>query len=226
MKILLVDDSEDNLLLLRTYLRKTAHEVAIAVNGASALEQLKAGSFDLVFMDMQMPVMDGYEAVPAFRKWENEQKRKPIPIIALTAYDQDEEREKTRAIGCTMHLSKPVSQAAIMNCLKEHISEPAEIRICISDELIELIPGYLNNRKTELPNLEAALIQKDFSVLQRIGHNLRGSGESYGLKAVSDIGQRLEEAAKQLDLSSCRSRVEDLKTFYAQVKVFSSESEA
>lgn len=118
-KILLVDDSEDNRILILTYLKKSGHLITQAENGQEAVEKAKAGDFDLIFMDMQMPVLDGYNATRLIREWEAERERQAVPIIALTAYALKEEEQKTYAAGCNRHISKPVNKQQILDVIAE-----------------------------------------------------------------------------------------------------------
>lgn len=117
--ILLVDDSEDNRILIVTYLKKSGHNIVQAENGAEAVATAKREKFDIILMDMQMPVMDGYTATKAIREWEATNNIKPVPIIALTAYALKEEQEKSHAAGCNKHISKPVSKQQILDAVEE-----------------------------------------------------------------------------------------------------------
>ena len=84
LRILLAEDSEDNRLLMAAYLRKTPHQLDTAENGRVAVEMFKTRRYDLVLVDLNMPVMGGYSAVAAMRGWEREQGASPTPIVALT----------------------------------------------------------------------------------------------------------------------------------------------
>ena len=114
LHILLTDDSADNRLLVRTFLTKAGHRVTEAENGREALDLFVAGRFDLVFMDVQMPVMDGYQATNAIRQWEKENKALKTPIIALTAHAFKKDAEKSFAAGCDAHLSKPLKKQTLL----------------------------------------------------------------------------------------------------------------
>ena len=120
MRILLVDDTPENRLLIETYLKKTAHIVDPAENGQIALKMYKSEHYDMVLMDMQMPVMDGYTATAEIRKWEVEAGRKAVPIIALTAHALSEDQGKSLAAGCTDHLTKPIRKAKLMEVIAQH----------------------------------------------------------------------------------------------------------
>ncbi len=120
LSILLVDDSKDNRLLIESYLKKTPHKIEIAENGEIAVEKFKSGKYDIVLMDMQMPVMDGYTAAGIIRKWEGEKGVKVTPIIALTAYALKEDTQKSIEAGCTAHLTKPIKKAKLIEALSEY----------------------------------------------------------------------------------------------------------
>ena len=120
LRVLLVEDSQENRLLIQHYLETTPHHLDIAVNGKEALERAKAGDYDLIFMDIQMPVMDGYDATQAIRSWEQANQRDPVPIIALTAYALSEEVQRMLANGFDAHLSKPQKKATLLRLIDEY----------------------------------------------------------------------------------------------------------
>jgi CheY-like chemotaxis protein len=105
LRVLVAEDSTDNVMLLRIYLGKEGVRLKIAHNGAEAVQMAEAEDFDLILMDIQMPVMDGLEATRRLRSHGFNK-----PIIALTAHALKEETERSLAAGCDAHLSKPVSR--------------------------------------------------------------------------------------------------------------------
>ncbi|HOT76530.1 MAG TPA: response regulator, partial [Candidatus Wallbacteria bacterium] len=92
-------------------------------NGAAALDKYKNGDYDLVFMDMQMPVMDGYTSTRLIREFEAENGRPPKPVIALTAFAFKEDVQKSLDSGCTDYLAKPIKKSTLMEALKRHCGE-------------------------------------------------------------------------------------------------------
>ena len=120
LHILLVEDSADNRLLIQFYLKKTPYQLEIAENGQIAVEKFTSGRYDLVLMDMQMPVMDGYTAVKEIRMWESKEGVKATPIVALTAYATKEEEQKSLDAGCTAHLTKPIKKAKLMEAILKY----------------------------------------------------------------------------------------------------------
>lgn len=103
MKILLVEDVPDNQVLMLHFLGLAGAEVEVANNGKEGMTKALAGTYDAVLMDIQMPILDGYEATRGLRE-----QGFTVPIIALTAHALNEEREKILSMGCDGYLSKPV----------------------------------------------------------------------------------------------------------------------
>ncbi|MBF0311325.1 MAG: response regulator [Magnetococcales bacterium] len=124
LQVLLVDDSEDNRLLIQAYLEKTPHVLEVAENGVSALEMLKRQRYDLVLMDVQMPLMDGHEATRLWREWEREHGLPRTTVVALTAYALQEDLERSLAAGCDAHLSKPIRKARLLGVLQDIAKHP------------------------------------------------------------------------------------------------------
>jgi two-component system, sensor histidine kinase len=115
--VLVVEDSEDNQLLVRLYLTRMGMNVDFAQNGREGVEQATERHYDLVLMDMQMPVMDGYRATQLLRE-----KGYVKPIIALTAHAMKDDRDRCLKVGCDAYLTKPIDSSALYSTLAEYIS--------------------------------------------------------------------------------------------------------
>ena len=109
-KILVVEDNEDNREIFVFRLQQLDFEVLVASNGKEALEIASRSKLDLVFMDLRMPVMDGWEATRALRQTEW---GRDLPVIAVTAHAMKEEREKALNAGCDEFILKPVDYSII-----------------------------------------------------------------------------------------------------------------
>ncbi len=118
LKILLVEDNPDNRLLIEAFLKKTPVEIDTAENGQIAVDKFKDNRYDIVLMDMQMPVMDGFTATKAIRDWEKKNHRSETPILALTAYAMKGDRSKTMGVGCSDYLTKPVKKEKLLDALR------------------------------------------------------------------------------------------------------------
>ena len=109
-QILCVDDNPANLLLVRTLLDDLGAEVLAVDSGQAAVDAVQQQAFDLVFMDVQMPGMDGRQATEAIRRWEQERERSPLPIIALTAHALANEKRALLQSGMDDYLTKPINE--------------------------------------------------------------------------------------------------------------------
>ena len=121
--VLVVDDVEINRELLRATLEKQGHRVMMAPNGREAVNRFLQGVPDIIFMDIQMPVLDGYGAVREIRKIEHERNSTRTPIIAMTAYAMQGDREKCLAADMDTYLSKPARPSEILAMLGQLIPE-------------------------------------------------------------------------------------------------------
>ncbi|MBV2168590.1 MAG: response regulator, partial [Bdellovibrio sp.] len=120
IRILVADDTEDNRTLFTHYLKNGPYEIVEAENGLEAVNKVKSGQFDIVFMDVQMPEMDGYTATDSIRKWEVENHKEPTPIIALTAHALSEDRQKSLKSGCNDHIAKPFKKDTLVGVINKY----------------------------------------------------------------------------------------------------------
>lgn len=120
-KILLVEDSPDNRLLIQLFLKNEPYEIINAENGQVAFDLFKQEDFDLVLMDLQMPVMNGFTATQMIREYEEAHHKKHTPIIALTAHANPEVVEKIITCGANLHLSKPLDLKKLIQTLRSAV---------------------------------------------------------------------------------------------------------
>ncbi len=120
LRILMAEDDPSNQVVIRKLLEKSGHTVTLAVNGLAALELLRTGEFEMVLMDIQMPVMGGLEATEAIRSSPDLGPHRHIPIIALTAYAMAGDREKFLAAGMDDYIAKPVSLENLQRLIEKH----------------------------------------------------------------------------------------------------------
>ncbi len=118
-QILLVDDSTDNRALIEIYLKNSPHEITMAENGLEAVGQFELKKFDLILMDLQMPVMDGYEAIKKIRILETDKGLRKTRVIALSAYIMPEEIERGYLAGCDDYLTKPIRKNDLMAAIDQ-----------------------------------------------------------------------------------------------------------
>lgn len=216
LSILLVDDNDENRLVVRSFLKNQPCTVDEAKNGKEAVEMSQNKLYDLILMDMQMPVMDGITATGIIRENEKIKNTRPTPILALTAYALKEEMHRSLEAGCNGHLTKPISKKSLLLAIQNYT---AELIVEIDSELTDLIPDYLKNRHAELEALKEALSKKDFTTIGATGHKLRGSAGSYGFDDLSLVGKELEDKAKVQDEASIVSALSQYDLYLKMVRV-------
>lgn len=118
LSVLIADDAEDNRILMSAMLKGSKVKLDLAVDGFEALDKFSKGSYDIVFMDMQMPGMDGYTATARIRELEQNEKRARTRIVALTAMATREDADRTLAAGCDDYLSKPIRKNTFYTYLR------------------------------------------------------------------------------------------------------------
>jgi signal transduction histidine kinase/DNA-binding response OmpR family regulator len=249
LSILLVEDNASNRRIIRFYLEGFPFQVDIAENGKEAVDKVIAGSYDLVLLDMRMPVMDGYEAAGAIRDREKKLSLPPMPIIALTAHAFKEDRQKCLNAGCTEYLTKPIRRGELLRTLHKLTTgrkleafaglppEPAvepegygevlqtELESTprwvaqVDSELKELIPFFMEDSYKELSAMQTALEHQDFETLQRLGHSIKGSSRNYGFDALGEIGAAIETSAKTGAADEIKHHLNVLSDFLERVEV-------
>ncbi len=212
-RILLAEDAEENITLVRAYLKDTPCTVEVARNGEEAVDLFTTGAFDLVLMDVRMPVMDGYEATRRIRAWESGQGRAAAPILALTAHALDGERRKSLEAGCTAHLTKPIRRDELLRAIEAHGRAPdaaESIGIHVDPRLRRLVPWFKQVQRTNAEAILEALEFGDFEKIRTLGHNMKGSGGAYGFQRVSEIGAVIEASANSGDAETIRAQTIEL----------------
>ena len=221
LRILIAEDCDDNLFLIKAYLEDTGFVLDIARNGKLAVESVVAGgssgNYDLVLMDVQMPVMDGLEATRAIRQWEANQQSPPIPILTLTAHALKEEAEKSAAAGCNGHLTKPIDKETLLKAIALHTG--GKIRVVPPKDVIEMVPGYLRRVKQSVADIVADVGRDDYSAARKLGHQWKGSGTGYGFPEITRAGAAVERAAQEADADAIRGQLLALARYLDRVEV-------
>jgi CheY-like chemotaxis protein len=215
---LLVEDNPENVVLLHAYLDNLSLSLGFAANGVEALEERKHGSYDLVLMDIQMPIMDGYTATREIRAWEKVHGVRPVPVVALTAHALSGAATESMEAGCDAHLTKPILRNDLVQAIGKFAQRPVhhqttvqqqapresepvreQVNAAIPAPIAALRPTFLANRQLDLKKMRVALAARDFKTVQSIGHNCKGTGTGYGFPEISKLGSAIESEAKALD---------------------------
>ncbi len=211
LHVLLAEDHPVNQKVAARMLERLGHSVVVAADGLEALEALEAGDFDVVLMDLQMPRMDGFEAVRAIRKRDAE-RGSHTQVVALTAHAMQGDRERCLAAGFDNYLAKPVRQSDLQAAL-EAMDRVADVNadrvveglsdVCGGDEEFarELATSFLESAPRCLAAISEAQQSGDARLLAREAHGLKGISRTIGADDLAEASAALEEAARREDLS-------------------------
>jgi len=231
LRILLAEDNAVNRTLAIRLLEKQGHAVAVAENGRQALDALARGNFDIVLMDLQMPEVDGFEAIHAIRKKEKGASGH-LPIIALTAHAMKGDRERCLEAGADDYVTKPIRPQELFAALGRVTGSagPAgtaaappfrEDQVLDMDAALERMEGdrellqeIARIFQTECPPMLAEIREawnaRDARLLERLAHTLKGSSGNIGGRLVSLAAAELEQQARSGILEPAGEQIERL----------------
>jgi PAS domain S-box-containing protein len=202
-RILFADDALDNRRLVEHLLKKTGAQITMVENGQEAIEVARREQFDLILMDIQMPIVDGLTATRTIRK-----AGISTPIVAISAGAMTTDVRKALEAGCSMHLSKPFERSAFyemltrfMKALDERKEQqtPDVLRSSVDDadpEMAELISEFVQGLPAKVQELLTTAATKDFIKMAALAHKLKGSSGMYGFPKLSAVAKTLEKASK------------------------------
>ena len=237
-RILLAEDNPVNQKVARMVLEKLGLEVTVVGNGREAVTAWKAGGFDLILMDCQMPELDGYEATREIRR--QEVGRKAIPIVALTAHAMKGDDEKCRAAGMDDYLTKPLDRIKLVACLERQLGKivpettsaadatlleatvmiPAPVdwsaflKSMDGDETLarELVDLFIESGDETLAAIVDALGVHDYVAVGEQAHSLKGASANLRAVAAATAAAKLEAAARAGDVPQIDTLTTALKT--------------
>jgi PAS domain S-box-containing protein len=211
LSLLLVEDHPINQKLAMTLLQRWGHRVTLAVNGQEGVDLFQSRPFDLVLMDMQMPVMGGIEATRRIRTYEAGQGLARTPILAMTANAMEGDRDRCLEAGMDDHIPKPIRPADLQRALLQfgagkggeefEVLSPALVEPGLIDarldqvnpDLIETFGAtFVEHLFHELASARSAMQAGDLETLRRCGRNLKNTFSMFGLDDLSETAQRVQ----------------------------------
>ncbi len=219
--ILLVEDYPTNQAVLMRHLETAGYDVDLAVDGSVALDKFRNRRYDIVLMDIQMPVMDGYEATEAIRRFEADgaaggPERGPVervPIVAMTAHAIKGYREACLACGMDDYIAKPIMRKDLLAMMEKWIDrkggdgdDPGESPMNVTRALRELdgdveflyslLEGFLENARNQLVTLYRAMNEGDAETVMKESHSLKGGAANLAAEKLSMISLELEKMGR------------------------------
>jgi CheY-like chemotaxis protein/HPt (histidine-containing phosphotransfer) domain-containing protein len=235
MKILLAEDNALNRRLAIALLQKRGHHIAATENGQEALDVLERENFDLVLMDVQMPVLDGLDAIRAIRAKE-QSSGSHLPIIALTAHAMKGDRERCLAAGADEYVTKPIRTPDLLAAIDRATNAkagPANItppvpaaesagplvldfaaaldRVEGDRELLENLMGmFAGECAHDIAEIRKSLEARDMGLLERLAHTIKGASGNLAAGRVADAAFALEKQARTGEVGDAEQLLENL----------------
>ncbi|MCK9296988.1 MAG: response regulator [Desulfobulbaceae bacterium] len=244
-RILVVEDNSTNQQVALGILARLGLHADAVANGAEAVKTLETIPYDLVLMDVQMPVMDGYEAARRIRRGSAPLNSR-IPIIAMTAHAMQGDREKCLAAGMNDYLAKPVASLEVAEKLKRWLgsggqgrsrqperegAESGEDKLAVFDLETMLkrllgdkalarivIEGFLQDIPQQMQVLHEVLAGGDAATAERQAHTIKGAAASVGGECMRAVAQEMEKAGKAGDLAAMRQRMAELEEQFDRLR--------
>ena len=214
-RILLAEDGVDNQRFISAMLKRAGAQVVIAQNGKIAVELATTQPFDLIFMDMQMPVMDGYEAASKLRR-----KGCDLPIIALTAHAMADDRSKCINAGCTAYLTKPIDRTKLLETAAQYLKSGAarppvtappklpakpttagrRIASTFANDpvMVDIIGEFVAGLPARVASLSTLAAADNVAELRLLVHQLKGAGGTYGFDSITAEAAGLDAQLKAI----------------------------
>jgi signal transduction histidine kinase/DNA-binding response OmpR family regulator len=216
LSVLVVDDGETNRKLIRLVLDRAGATTRMAENGLEAVELGLAYHFDLILMDMQMPLMDGYTAAGRLREHGCR-----VPIVALTAHAMRGDAERCIEAGCSDYLTKPINPEKLIEKISTILGEinpvpatapKAETKRLLHDavvselpvddqEFADIVTEFVDRFRLKLTEMHQAHASEDWQTMAELAHWLAGAGGSAGFPILTDSARELETKLLRNDLS-------------------------
>ncbi len=237
LKVLLVDDDEYNLLIVRRFLPSPPLQVSTAFNGRVALEMALELTPDVVFMDLDMPIMGGLEAIGKLRRQEVAAGCRRSYAVVLSSHEDDETRDRCVAAGFDHYLTKPVTRDLIQKTLLDFVArslgdsanglevDTGPATVVIDPEIFDLMDSFLLSRRQLLDAMDEAIASGDRDAFGRMAHQLAGSFALYGFQWASDLGKQLETASPSIDRALAAVQVQALRQHLQSVRLVAGAGE-
>lgn len=221
-KILLAEDNEDIQELVKLLMKKVGVDLDIVGNGQQAVKAAIESEYDLVFMDIQMPVMDGLTAMQELQKQEYNQ-----PVVAMTANAMQKDRDECKEAGFSSFISKPINRSdlylVLMQYLKPSKTSESKKTLLTSDllndepDLIDLLDNFM----IRLPIMRDAINQahtvQEEEELSSLIHQMKGVGGGYGYHMLTELCAKIEFQIASQDLENVKALIEEFNLLVEQI---------
>ncbi len=219
--ILAADDSVPNQILIKYYAHRAGFQIDIARNGKEAVDLFCKKNYSIVFLDIHMPEVDGFEALNRMRKIEIENILPETPVIALTGSTFQEKGTTCLEAGFNDFVEKSEIQENLVAIVQKYVQSTifGRDKIPIDKSILALVPEYLENRKEDVQRIRYALEKQNFSTIEDLGHKMKGSGKCYGFAKISMLGHRIEISAKEKNAVEIAESIDQMQEYLSTIQI-------
>ena len=213
--VLLAEDTPDNQRLISMYLRRTGATVEVVENGQQALQKALQQEYDLIFMDMQMPIMGGLEAIDKLRVAGYKS-----PIVTLTANALKQDRERCAKAGADDYITKPLDLEAFYRILKTYLKKstpkPAMVSAFVDNDLMddpefkELVSKFIADLPEKLQGINAAFQEQNWADMKSLIHKLKGTGASFGYPMITELAAAMYKDLQDNNYAALKDALTEL----------------
>ncbi len=235
--ILLAEDNLINQEVAKDILLQMRCKVELAINGKEAVEAVKQRNFDLIFMDCNMPILDGYTASKKIREYEKQHNKTPIPIIAFTADVMPSTQERCLQASMNDYLTKPIILNELEKKLDKWLPKPIDdkkvdskvledmLRNLKPDKVKWIIELYLKELPNYLLSLEQAINLHDGEAVYSAAHKFKGASAILGAKQIVNLCKDLEQLGKNNIFDDAKEILVQIKSESEQLKIILKEQD-
>ena len=251
--VLVAEDVETNQIVIQSMLEQLGLKVTLVADGNQVVRKVREGAFDLIFMDINMPGLDGFGATRMLRE-ENVK----LPIIALTALAMEGDEQRCLDAGCDDHLCKPIDASKMFELVSKYlpartedaaapvasidskIPEPSSVahdtpgvqvihwkslidRLRDEELIRDLLPTYLKDNEEHFSQLTESIQSEDLASVATHAHAICGAGRNLGASPLSDVARQMEAAGRKNDIEKVRLLFPSFKTEIEKVLAFMSQ---
>lgn len=250
--VLVVDDAPESRLIVKRFLMVGGnYRLLFATNGRTALDLFERHCVGLVLMDMEMPVLDGYEATRALRRLPGGAE---AAVIAVTAHREPRELARCLEAGCTAVVQKPLDRKTLSSAVTKHLGLPREESsatraselaagtkaspsappstssvsgsvsrlddrvVAVDPDIEDIVPRFLESQRLVAKRILELSEAGEFESIQRLGHNMKGTGKGYGFETISSYGASLERAAASSAAEEVSRLARELLSYLSEVR--------
>ena len=234
LNVLLAEDDLISRRLIKILITKMGHHVEVVENGRKAIEKVEKKPFDMILMDVQMPVMDGLEATKIIRDREKKGESEWIPIIAVTAHAMKGDKEKCLDSGMDDYITKPIDEEELKNKIDSLAKKPVqpkrsedELRLDKLYELLnneddveEIIGEFLDYFPEQLDLIKQMKRDEAYQKLRQIVHKFKGSVSNFQAAKIMETSREIEAI---LDKKDCNIESDDEKVLEEKIAVLENQ---